>query len=349
MCGTEVGVFVSHDSGANWAPLMNGMPVVPVHDLVFHGDDVVAATHGRGFYVLDLVTPLRAAASMGRPGKASLFPVASATTYSFGSATRGVGANPPSGVVVDYYLAGAATNVELAFFDKSGRQVAKIEGKKEAGHHRASTSLRYPGYRTVPGMVFWAAGPRPIKAPPGDYTCRLTVDGETHEVPFRLQRDPRYPGTDLDLVAQFELSERIAGRVTQANMAVVLLREAVKLVGAQRAAAPGEVDAFVTRANAAMDAIHQGKSVSSQDPLNHPIRVNNKLAALLGSVQSGEWRPTEQALAVFADLSSQLDSALAECKALVDGLEALNAKIRASGGEAVVLPQEIVEAAKLGS
>lgn len=347
VCGTEVGAFVSHDSGGHWTPLMAGMPATPVHDLVFKGDDIVAATHGRGFYILDLVSPLRHAPDVKPDGKAALYPPASATTYTWGPAMRGTGANPPSGVVVDYLLRTKAEKAELAFFDQEGRQVARLDAKTEPGQHRATTAFRYPGYRSVPGMVFWAAGSRPVKAPPGQYLCRLTVDGEVHEVPVRLERDPRYPGTDVDLQAQFDLTMKIVARTSQANSVVVLLREASKLVAGQRQAAPAEADALVARAEAVSDLIHQGMSRSSQDPLNYPIRLNNKLAALIGTVQAGEWRPTAQAYAVFADLSAQLDAALARCRELLDGLPALNRKLEAGGGKAVSLPAEMLQAAGL--
>lgn len=341
-CGTEVGVFVSLDAGKTWQRLDKGMPVVPVHDLVVKEGDLVAATHGRGFYVLDRLSPLRQSPSVAKTGKAHLYRPDPGSTLTWGPPMRGVGSNPVSGIVLDYILFDKAEKAEIVVTDQDGTVVGRSSAAKEPGHSRATIRLSYSGYRGFPGMVFWAAGSRPIKAPPGLYTCTLTVDGEAISVPLELRGDPRYPSTKSDLQAQFALSMAIVQKVNQANDTVVRLKDLTKLLLEQKEVAKdasAAIDAFIQKVESASDAIHQSRSVSSQDPLNYPIRLNNKLAALIGVVQTGEWVPTRQSYAVFEDLSAQLRDAIARCDALLGSeLEAVNRAIVAAGGKAVAVP-----------
>ncbi|MCC6404098.1 MAG: glycosyl hydrolase [Fimbriimonadaceae bacterium] len=341
-CGTEVGVFVSLDAGHTWQKLNNGMPVVPVHDLVVKDNDLVAATHGRSFFVLDRLSPLRQAAGVAKSGKAHLYRPEPGSTLTWGPVSPGIGANPPSGIVLDYVLFEKAEKAEIVVTDGAGTVVGRSRAETVPGQARATVRLSYPGYRGFPGMVFWAAGSRPIKAPPGTYQATLTVDGEEHTVPLDLQGDPRYGSSVADLRAQFQLSMEIVAQVNLANGMVVKLKDLSAMLKAQREAAPAAtatIDTYMLEVAKASDVIYQSKSVSSQDPLNYPIRLNNKLAALLGVVQSGEWAPTRQSYEVFEDLSAQLKAALATCEILLGAkLDEVNKAIVAAGGKAVSVP-----------
>ncbi|MGE0002125.1 MAG: WD40/YVTN/BNR-like repeat-containing protein [Fimbriimonadaceae bacterium] len=341
-CGTEVGVFVSLDGGKAWQKLDNNMPVVPIHDLVVKEGDLIAASHGRSFYVLDRLSPLRQAAGVKKAGKAHFYRPDPGSTLTWGPATQGVGANPASGIVLDYVLFAKAEQAEIVVTDGDGVQVGRTRAETGPGHGRSTVRLSYPGFRGFPGMVFWAAGSRPIKAPPGTYKATLVVDGEEISVPLEVRGDPRYPSSSSDLKAQFALSMALVEKVNQANGMVVKLRDLVGMLQAQKAAAPAaaaKVDPFIQKVEEASNVIYQSKSVSGQDPLNYPIRLNNKLAALIGIVQSGEWAPTRQSYEVYEDLSAQLKAALADCEALLGSeLDEVNKAIVAAGGKAVAVP-----------
>jgi hypothetical protein len=168
----------------------------------------------------------------------------------------------------------------------------------------------------------WAGSVRGPLAPPGDYQVRLTAAGVTKTQPFAIVRKPGISASDADLREQFALASRIGAKVTAANEAVLRIRALKEQVAARSAKAD---DAEIKKAAEALAAkltdvegeIYQHRNRSSQDPLNFPIKLNNKLAALQGIVESGDFKPTEQSHAVFKALSDQLDAQFARLDAIV--------------------------------
>jgi predicted nucleic acid-binding Zn-ribbon protein len=166
--------------------------------------------------------------------------------------------------------------------------------------------------------------------PPGTYQVRLTASGQTKTESFAIKRNAAVAGvTDADLQAQFELASEIRDRVSQANDTVVRLRE-MKTQISERANAIREkekgkkpskpvlaADALVTALTAIEGEIYQYRNQSSQDPLNFPIKLNNKLAALKATIESADARPTDQSVAVFTELSARLDAELARLDAVM--------------------------------
>jgi photosystem II stability/assembly factor-like uncharacterized protein len=314
--GTETGVYVSFDNGSSWRPLQLNLPNSPIHNLVVKEDDLVVATHGRSFWVLDDITPLREA-WLVREDQPYLFQPRDSYRVNWGGGGRRSGAgsepsgdNPPSGITVSYFLPQEVEGLRFEFVDPSGEVVATRDGAKTAGTHRFSTNLQYPGFRSFPGMIMWAAGSRPIPAPPGLYTVRMrSGDQILHSRQVRLLPDPRSEATEADLIAQAEFARRISERVNDANDAVVLIREVKRQVDERIASDPQvrrEGEALKDRLSAIEEEIYQVRNRSGQDPLNFPIKLNNRIAALLGVVLSGNYRPTDQSYEVFAQLSQEL-------------------------------------------
>jgi photosystem II stability/assembly factor-like uncharacterized protein len=355
--GGEFGLYVSFDDGARWQSLQLNLPIVPIHDLIVKEGDLVAATHGRSFWILDDVTPLRALAAGAVRGDRHLF--APRPTYrlgggGFGSDAEGVGQNPPSGVVVYFYLAEKPADAKLEVLEAGGAVIRTFTtGAKEradqldvtSGMNRFVWNLRYPDASRFDGMIFWAGGTQGPRAAPGTYQVRLTVGDWTATVPAEVVKDPRSAATQADLDAQFDLLIRIRDRVTAANDAVTRIR-AVKrdvdgalqrLRGAGDAVPTAAADSVRALARALTDeltsveeAIYQTKNRSSQDPLNYPIRLNNKIAALAGVVSQGDNRPTDQAYAVFEELSAALQARLDRLDAVQrERIPAFNAAVGA--------------------
>lgn len=319
-CGTEFGMFVSFNDGNRWQPLQMNLPIVPIHDLAIKDDDLIAATHGRSFWILDDLTPLRGARS-GMGNEAVLYPIRPQHGVQFGSATsrtEAAGENPLSGgMAVHYFLPRDASSVRIEMLDKSGVQVATSAGRTAAGHNHVRMTPRYPGFRGFTGMRFWAAGSSPIDAPPGEYTVKLTVDGKVMESKARWLKDPRTPASDKDLIEKFQFSLKVRDDVNLANDAVVAIRATRAHIEEQGKDNPAILEAakpLFAQILAIEEAIYQTKARSGQDLLNYPIRINNKLAALLGVVQDGEHRPTKQSYDVFKLLNRDLQ---AQLKALV--------------------------------
>ncbi len=304
--GTERGVLVSFDNGANWQSLSLNLPVTPVHDLAWKDDDLIAATHGRGFWVLDDVTPLQ---QLSVAGKSYVFAPKDPFAVRWGgggSRRRGqgsgtanseIGTNPLSGLVVSYYLPKEAKAIEMTVKDAKGNVVAKRTRTGTAGFQRTSIWLEYPSWESVPGMILWSGFPQPIQAPPGRYTLETTIDGEKFTHQFNWLRDPNAVGSDKDLVAQFEFLQKVSQRLTEANRAVKTCREL------REKNPSAEV---VKELTSIEEAIYQTKNKSGQDPLNYPIRLNDKLAGVFSNAMSGTTRPTDQAVQVFKNLSAEL-------------------------------------------
>jgi photosystem II stability/assembly factor-like uncharacterized protein len=341
--GTEHSIYISFDDGASWQSLKQNLPDTPVHDIAVEERDLVIATHGRGFYIMDNISPLR---------QGGLQTTTNFHLYKPQDAERGRDRN----AAIDYYLKQAAQKVTMELVDAQGKVIRTFTGTPEdekaparpqggpgsddeffrrppdphppvsAGLHRVNWDMRYPGATDFPGMVMWAANTRGPVAPPGTYQVRVTADDNAQTQSFTIRREPHILGhvTDQDLREQFDLAMNVRNRVTQANEAVLLIRGIKQQIVDRK----GKLDAKATAAARALDdleqslsavenEIYQTKLQSSQDPLNFPIRLNNKIAALQGVIESADTAPTEQAYSVFRALSGRLDEQLTKLDAAV--------------------------------
>lgn len=330
---SERTVYVSFDDGGRWQPLSLNLPTAQVSDLVVEEHDLVIATHGRSFWVLEDIGPLRQATEE----------VAAADWWLFDPAdpVRGLG-----GARFQYYLAEDAERVEIEVLDGAGETVRSWEGvageeddeeeddspfarffggggsrapSVKAGAHSFRWDLRYPEWTDFEGRIMWAARPMGPAAVPGSYSVRMTVNGDAPQVrDFEIEINPNLAGvTVADLQARFDLAIQIRDRVSEANEAVVKVREIegeiadrLEKTDAQDVADQAEV--VEENLNVVEAEIYQVRNQSNQDPLNYPIKLNNKLAALLGVVESSEHRPTDQSREVFRHLSALLDEQIAQ-------------------------------------
>jgi photosystem II stability/assembly factor-like uncharacterized protein len=331
--GTEHGVYVSFDDGAKWESLRQNLPDTPVHDLAVEERDLVIATHGRGFYVMDNIAPLRQG---GLPTTSNFH------LYKPEDALRGL----DRVVAVDYYLKLPAQKVTMEFIDPQGKVIRTFTGTPAdaqrkppepadddgsprrpeephppvaAGLQRLTWDMRYPGATDFPGLIMWAASSRGPLAPPGTYQVKVTADDATATQSFAIRREPRLLKeiTDQDLQEEFDLAMKVRDKASQANEAVLLVRGIKAQIQDRKSkldpkAAPvaKALDDFEAALTAIEGEIYQIKLQSSQDPLNFPIKLNNKIAALQGVIESADVRPTEQAYTVFRTLTNRLDEQL---------------------------------------
>ena len=284
------------------------------------------------------------------------------------------GQNPPSGVTVYYSVASASQPVKLEFiapdgtvidtYENDGRPPQRGQGAGQGGGQGGggggfggggaaarpgnavglnafTWDMRYPDAVTFPGMILWAGGTRGPIAPAGSYSVRLTVGSNAAQTaPFKLLNDPRTDATAADLVAQFEFLIKIRDKTSEANNAVRTIRNVRAQIEARMEELPrirSAATQLLTQLAAVEQEIYQVKNQSNQDPLNFPIKLNNKIASLSGVVSSGPYAPTAQSVEVFDVLvellkvqTDQLD------KLLKEDLERLNRQIRAGGKEPIV-------------
>ena len=309
--GTETGLFVSFDDGSRWQSFQNNLPLSPIHDIAWKENDLVLATHGRGFWVMDDLSPLQQLAADPSVGLRLFKPKDANPVTFFGSGGPAVAANPRGGLVINYYLPNEVKDLKFEVSDSTGKVLQTVSGQTGKGLRQTSASPRYPSYKMIPGMIFWAAGPSPIAAPPGEYKVTMIADGQKLTTTFRWLKDPRTPATDADLQERFRFQVQIAAKVDVAHEAMNRIKKARDAQGTN--ADP----AWLKAVTEVEEAIYQTKNKSGQDPLNYPIRLNNKLAALFSNVSGSDYRPTKQSYEVFNMLAKQLDVQLAKLEKLI--------------------------------
>jgi hypothetical protein len=220
---------------------------------------------------------------------------------------------------IDFFLKSAAQAVTVEIVDGTGRGVRRFAGDtlKKPGLNRIRWDLRSTGATTFPGMILRGANPArgPFVAP-GTFRVRLTVDGQIQEQVFSVLKDPRLTDvTDADLQAQYALARQVSDRTGEANQAVIRIRDVKKQIGDRFGAAPSAAlkttaDTLVRKLSDIEEAIYQVKNQSAKDPLNFPIRLNNRIAALQDVIEEADARPTQQAYDVFKELSAELEGHL---------------------------------------
>jgi photosystem II stability/assembly factor-like uncharacterized protein len=314
--GTEIGVYVSFDDGANWQPLQRNLPVVGVMYMQVKDDDLVLGTHGRGAWIMDNVSPLRQVSPEIAEAPVHLFQIAPATR-NLGAglgAARDVpneGKNPPNGVVIDYYLAQApSAEATLTILDAAGAEIKKFSSTGRgpagmpaaAGANRFVWDMTYPNPpappRDVPLSGFEATVPSGPVAAPGRYTARLTAGSQTLEQAFQIVKDPRVQATDAELQAQFTLMSDISKRATEAVDGLKKLHEARGRIDAANPAAAPVLEKLRT-----IEGVLQRLTGSHSLELA-PKGLYNRLGTLSRSVLSADAGPTKQQLAVYEALSA---------------------------------------------
>ncbi len=355
---TERGMWLSYDAGAHWQSLARNLPPVPVHDIALRDDDMVIATHGRAFWVMENLSTLREAPEVAKADGKDFF-YKPAPVYRVGGAQA----------LVTYRLA-SAQPVTIEFLDGAGKTIKKFAstdtqptppegrggggGRGGAGRAPVVTNkvgvntyrwdMRYPDASNFRGMILWAGGVQGPVLAPGAYTIRLTVGAEKPMTqPLIVKRDPRSGATDADLVEQTKFALKLRDRMTEADDAVKKIRS-VKEQLDERAPKMTNVKDFAALSKnltdslgSVEDSVYQTRNKSGEDPLNFPVRLNNQIAALMGFVQSGDRRPPPQAYQVFESVSPKLDVQLGRYdKSVKLYLDKINTLLKAAGLQPIV-------------
>jgi hypothetical protein len=209
----------------------------------------------------------------------------------------------------------------------------------KAGLNMFAWNLRYPDASTFENMILWAGGVAGPVVLPGTYSVRLNANGQHYLQQFTVVQDPRSTATAADLREQFNFLMRIRDKTSEANDAVKMIRnvkaqlaDRTKRMTGDRAAAFATVATDLSNKLSAVESeIYQVKNQSGQDPLNYPIKLNNKIAALSGVVGGTDAKPTSQSYVVFDDLSTQLDRQLQAMRGALVVLPSVNATLKSAG------------------
>ncbi len=332
--GTESGMYISFDDGASWKPFQLNLPVVPITDLTIKNDNLIAATQGRSFWLIDDLTPLHQLNEAISKSAVHLFKPMPSYRMPGGqrrSASRLEGQNHPGGVMIHFFLADTAnTEASLEILEQDGTLIRKYatkpdkklkegELKLRPGMNRFVWDMRYTEAEGFDGLIMWAARLQGPRAVPGTYTARLTVGDQPHTTAFEILKDPRTTGTLDDIEAQFDFLLAVRDKVSQTHVAIRQIREARERINSVTESIKEKEDmkdvvemarAINKKMKDIEETLYQTKNKSGQDPLNYPIRLNNKLAALASEADASDYRPTAQVTAVSTELIGRIDEQL---------------------------------------
>ncbi|GAB5526703.1 MAG: hypothetical protein Roseis2KO_45750 [Roseivirga sp.] len=359
--GTERGMFVSFDDGSSWKPFQMNLPIVPITDLAIKEDNLIAATQGRSFWMIDDLTVLHQLSDEVAQKDFHLFKPMDA--YRIGGGFRGrggnnnlnllYGSNKPGGAMMYYNLKedmAKGSKAVMELYDPNGELIKEYKQKPEKGLNSFNWNMMYDNAEGFEGLIMWAGTLRGPMAPPGEYTAKLTIGDRTEEQRFKLLRDPRYPSTDADLQAQFDFLIKVRDKVTETHQAIKDIRSAKEQMNQLMDKIKGDdeykdlIDAgkeLIDKMTEVEETLYQTKNRSGQDPLNYPIKLNNKLAALTGVAGSGSWRPTAQAESVRKEITGQIDTQLEKLQRIMSNdLPEFNNKVKQKSVDAIIIKKK---------
>lgn len=366
--GTERGLYYSLNNGKRWQPLQLNLPIVSITDLQVKDGDLVAATQGRGFWILDDLSVLRQFNE--KTSKDAVYLYQPRPSYRLIAGSRAdnpgnAGTNPYSGVSIYYSLPDgvdsdsditlsvyAGDNEEAIWtWTAVGESVDSEDVDKtavlttEAGLNRHVWNLNYPAMDRFDGLILWSDMKTGPKAVPGSYRARLTVGDTIRETGFSVIPDPRSDATPEDYAAQFAFVMEASDLLSRTHKQIERVRElrgqldtvTMRLEDAEESsenpsALYTEVSALQAAITSVEETLYQTQNQSRQDPLNYPIRLNNKLTSLMRTVDGDDKGPTSQALQVKEMLSRAIETQLEALRVIWDvRVPALNKEINARG------------------
>ena len=346
--GTERGLYISFDDGASWSRLRLNLPLSPIHDLRIHPreKDLVLATHGRSFWILDDLTPLHQ--YQGTTSSMKVYTPRHSYRVEGGSwhwDLMNVGENAPNGVLFHYALADTTSQeLTLTIRTAAGDSVMAFSSKKDpegepfkiSGEfhldslHRASPkamtthrglnrfvwNMHYPGAEELKGALMWGGGTSGPKAMPGSYTATFAMGTDTQTVQFEIVMDPRVKVSKAEMQDQFDFLMRVRDTLSLVHKTIKRIRDINGQVGSaksrikdQDTAKTKPVNDVAKKITDSLSVIEgelvQTKAKAFQDLLNHPVKLNNKIASLAGVASSADGRPTQQTRDLLEALSRQ--------------------------------------------
>ena len=369
--GTETGVYFSIDDGAHWQSLQLNLPTSPIHDLAVKDDDLVAATHGRSFWILDDVSPLRQASASIAGEDFHLYKPATATRLHFPDAVdrkRPVGDNPPKGAILYYYLKSKPAEKEeitVEIFDTQGKRVRHLSNLKEhkheqppewpdleiasnllpaeAGMNRFAWDFRYDPPVQIPGAFYTGDAPRGPLVNPATYQVKLTFKGNSQTEPLEVVIDPRIKEQVAGggLQKQLELAFKVQADIDSLHRAVNQIRGLrANLQTLEKWTAEGKPNSEVVSSAKALDQkmtpveeqLIQVKMKSSEGNLGVPNMLNEQYASFNDLIQYVDQAPTAPQLEVYEGLHTRLTAQLAKWQEIErTEVPALNELMRKNG------------------
>lgn len=333
--GTEYGMYISYDDGANWKSFQLNLPVVPVTDLTIKENDLIVATQGRSFWVLDDLSVVQEKAAAITEKNLHVFTVNDA--YRFDGfqnpSPRNAGMNPPNGSVINFYLKNVtdSSKVSIEISDKNRKQIKlfatnakektdKIDVSK--GMNQFVWNMMYPPAERIEGQIIWHGNVPGPKAAPGHYNYKIKADKDSAEGSFVIKANPVYKITQADYEEQFNLLIAIRDKFDEIQKAIKNIKDVRKQINdftdkqgkELNKEIKQQADTINKQMTAVEEALHQTRAKSGQDVLNFPIRLDDKISGLYDFASSGTSAPAKQVKEAFVELGAQADEQLNKLK-----------------------------------
>ena len=339
-CGTEYGMYISYDYGQNWKPFQLNLPLVPITDLATKNNDLVVATQGRSFYILDGLSVVQSINKNITQKTAYIFPVEDSYLMD-GSQNKNVknaGINPPNGVVVNYYLKNITDSslVKIFVLDKDHKIISTFSTKPagdtgkievEKGMNSFIWNMNYTAAEKVDHMILWNGSVPGPKAIPGQYYIKIIADNkDSLSAPALIKANPNYKETQQEYEDQFNFLISVRDKFSEIQKAIKNIREVrtqiKEFMDRQGKDTAGDIkilaDSINKKMSAIEDSLYQTKAKSQQDVLNFPIRLNDMVAGIYNYAASGNYAPTAQVKEAFAYLSGKSDVQLNKLKQIMN-------------------------------
>ena len=361
--GTEWGMYISFDDGNSWKPFQLNLPITSIRDLKIKDNDLIVATHGRSFWIIDDLTPLHQLNDEVLFSESYLYkPDITYRMQQSGGWGRSNnllnGVNHPNGVIINYTLKEFNENdyVKIDIIDNNNTLVRSFTNNKEkllsslekpvlsntndieyalsgnnikslspkSGGNKLIWDMRYPGFKSFDGMILYSSPNVGPKALPGTYKVRLTYNDAVMSQDFEILKDPRLSNTQNDYLEQFNFLISVRDQVSKANQTIIDIRKIKKDLqyiidkSSDKKQLLSLINEFSNKLSVIENRIHMTKNQSRQDPLNYGIRINNRLAFLMGDSQRGDFQPTDQSIEFFNVIKEELNNELANFNKLLN-------------------------------
>ena len=353
--GTERGVYISFDDGANWQKFQLNLPIVPITDMTIKNNNLIVATQGRSFWMIDDLTPIHQLNKSLMKEDVILFKPQDSYRMGGGNGrtSKTSGTNHPGGVAINYFIKEKKEKdvVKLSIYDNEDQLINTFstqpnKEKKEAkltaveGNNIFYWDMMYPGAERVKGMILWWASLNGPMALAGNYKVSLSIGETSKSQNFTILKNPISENSLEDAKAQFDFINDINSKVTEIHKAlknvkklrtqISSLQKSIKDKDAHKELIDYAKN-LIEEMTVIEETLYQTKSKSNQDPLNFPIRLNNKLAHLNSLTRIGSYRPTQQAIDFKNEINQLIDKELSKLYVLFDlNVKILNQKVRES-------------------
>ncbi len=354
--GTESGMYISIDDGAHWQPFQLNLPIVPITDLTIKNNNLIAATQGRSFWIIDELVQLR---QIVKAQTSKYYVFQPADTYRLtGSSTKSLesGTNYAGGLMAFYYLPREVKKedtLSITFFESDGDTIVKYstDHKEKTylitptkGVNKFNWNLRYSQAKRFDGMILWAADLSGPMAIPGEYRMEVNFNDTIHSRTFNIIKDPRSGATEEDYLKYQDFASKVRDKITEAHEAIIEIRDIrsqltnYKTRVTEDEALLKEINHIDSSMTVIEEALYQTKNKSVQDPLNYPIRLTNKLGFLNYIIGNGDFAIPDQAYGVRDEIENLIDLELEKYKKVkTEQIHVFNEMVKEKKIDAIIL------------